>query len=1091
MYLRIRYAAVLLAAAVASSAAHDAHAQAQFAVSSSSSPASSSSATSARLVTFEIQDATLDEGLTEIGRQAGVRIMYGEDVLGSDHRATLRVRSAALAEALRAALDGTELVAHVMFGGDVVLVERPSEERTDEVRQGTITGRITSAETGAGLSGVQVLVEGTGQGTLTDPDGRYTIQGVAPGTYTVRVSLIGYGEAEQTVTVADGQTATANFQLTSQAVELEGIVAVGYSTKTEEQLPSAVVEVSAEELEGVTTEDVSTMLQGKAAGVHITSGSGEPGSGAEVRIRGTGSISASAEPLYVVDGVIADASMAQFIPASNIASVTVLKDAAATALYGSRAANGVIVITTKTGQPGETQVVFNSAVGVSDPVFGSFDLMNSRQLYEMQQAMGVPGLTQDLLSRDTNWRDLAFRRGLTTDLNMSASGGDEKSTFFVSGGYYNEEGTLISTGYDRISGRVNLGHDVNDRFQITARAYGNYETRLSNPAGALYGAYTYLPWDLAHNEDGTPTTGREAGWRGRDRSNFLDPLQYNWANGRSQDFGGDLKLEYDLAPWLSFSTTNRAEFEYDRYESYSDLRTSAGSKNGGELNNSNIYSNSILTSNLLRAERDYGAHSLGGLVGFEYQRNYYDGLSGRGAGIFPGLGIMDVTAEPLAVRGGKSESAFVSGFLQADYGFDDTYFATVSYRRDGSSRFGVDNRYGDFYSVGGAWLLSNERFMEEASAVDLLKLRASYGTTGNAEIGSYLAQSLYSYSAQYDGLPGSLPARLANPNLTWEVARTFNVGADVGLFDRVSLSIDAYRRINTDLLQNVELPKTSGFSYRTLNVGSVRNQGVEVALSTVNLDGALTWTTDLNVGVNRNEVLSLHGGNPILNGRQRIIEGRDIHTWYMREWAGVDPATGDPLWEQLLYDEEGNVTGVELTSNYNAATLQPVGTATPDFTGGVRNTLEYAGLSLSAFVNFVYGNELYHSARELFDSDGAYYAYNSMVLQDGWSRWEEPGDNATHPKAIPGGNSNSQKPSSRFLEDGSYLRLRNVTLSYDLPGSLQERLRIGSARVYLSGDNLLTLTNFSGMDPEAELFGAVGTKYPISKKLLLGIQMGW
>lgn len=457
------------------------------------------------------------------------------------------------------------------LGGALVLLlflYQPARAQQHEV-----SGTVTSAETGEPLPGANVVVEGTSIGTLTDAQGGYTLN--APSASgTLVFSLIGFAERE--VEIA-GQS-VIDVALAPSAVALEEIVVLGYSERAESQVTSSVEQIDAEELEGVTTENVSTMLQGKAAGVYVTNGSGMPGDAPQVRIRGTGSITAISEPLYVVDGVIADASMAQFIPAGNIASVTVLKDAAATALYGSRAANGVLVITTKTGQAGETQVQVNSSVGYNYPIFGNFELMNSRQLYEMQQSMGVPNLTEDLLSRNTDWRDVAFRQGLTTNLNMSAAGGDEQTTFFVSGGYYDEEGTLVSTGYDRISGRVNLNHDANDRFQITARAYGRYETRLSNPSGALYGAYTYLPWDVPYNEDGTLKTGREPEWRGRDQSNFLYPLQYNWSDGRFQDFGGDLKLAYDLTPWLSFSTTNRAEFEYDHYESYSDLRYLGGQR---------------------------------------------------------------------------------------------------------------------------------------------------------------------------------------------------------------------------------------------------------------------------------------------------------------------------------------------------------------------------------------------------------------------------------------------------------------------------------------------------------------------------------
>jgi TonB-linked SusC/RagA family outer membrane protein len=951
-----------------------------------------------------------------------------------------------------------------------------------------VRGRVTTAETGAGMAGASVVVKGTSTGTRTDASGDYTLDARSP-TDTLVFSLI--GRHKQEVAIAGREV--VDVVLAAAAIALPELVVVGYSTTAARELAGSVAQVDASELEGVTTEDLSTMLQGKAAGVLVTESSGEPGTSPAVRIRGTGSITAGAEPLYVVDGVIADAGVARSVPAGDVASVTVLKDAAATALYGSRAANGVIVVTTKAGQAGATQVNISSSVGFNEPIFGKFSLMNSRQLYELDQAMGAPNLTEDVLSRNTDWRDLAFRRSRTGDVNVSVTGGDDRTRFYVSGGYYTEEGTLLSTAYDRISGRINFEHTVNDRLRLAARAFGRYDTRLRNPTAALYQAYTNLPWDIPYHDDGTPKTGREPEWRGRESSNFLYSLQYNWSRQRGQSYGLDIKLDYDLAPWLSVSTTNRAEFEHDRDESYDDPRTAEGNATGGNLYNRYAFDRSILTSNLLRLTKSLGDHRLGGLLGYEYQRSYADSIGGTGTGIFSGLETLDVTAEALALGGNKDKSAFLSTFLKADYDYRGKYFATLSFRRDGSSRFGVDNRYGNFYSIGGAWMISDEAFLRGVSAVDHLKLRASYGTTGNAAIGNFLAQDLYTYSVQYDGLPGSLPERLGNPNLTWEVAHSLNIGVDVGLFNRVALALDVYRRVNENLLQDVEVPKTSGFAHRTLNVGAVENRGIELELSTVNLRGDVLWTTDFNIARNRTKVLELYEHDPIISTateHQRIIEGRDLRTWYLRKWLGVDPADGDPLWEKIVYDANGRIIAREATSNYSEATLQPMGIATPDFTGGFRSTFRYRGFELSGFFTFVLGNQLYHSARELFDADGAYYTYNNMVLQDGWSRWQKPGDRATHPKPIPGGNQNSQKPSSRFLEDGSYLRLRNLTLACDLPGSLVPGLNVRSARVFVSGDNLLTLTRFSGMDPEAGFSGIVSTKYPIGKKVLLGIRVG-
>ncbi len=387
--------------------------------------------------------------------------------------------------------------------------------------------------------------------------------------------------------------------------------------------------------------------------------------------------------------------------------------------------------------------------------------------------------------------------------------------------------------------------------------------------------------------------------------------------------------------------------------------------------------------------------------------------------------------------------------------------------------------------------MDNETFLVDQDWLKELKLRASYGQTGNAQIGNFASRAIYDFGQPYNSQTGARPTNLGNPNLTWEVAKKANVGVDLNAFDRIDLSIDLYQRINEDLLQSVPQPAITGFTSQIQNIGRVRNRGVEVSLSTVNFQGGFRWTTDFNIGFNNNEVLELAGGEPINAGNQRIEEGEDLRTWYFRKWAGVDSETGEPLWEREITDEEGNVVDTELTSDYNEANRQKVGSATPDFTGGLRNSLEYKGITLSTFFNFVYGNDVYHSARELFDSDGGYLTYNYMELEDDWSRWQEPGDDATHPKPVPGGNNNSNSPSSRYLEDGSYLRLKSARLSYNIPSAWANSLNLESARVYASGENLLTFTDFSGMDPEVGLGGNAGTKYPISRRVTFGVGLNF
>ncbi|MGY0041326.1 SusC/RagA family TonB-linked outer membrane protein [Pedobacter sp. NJ-S-72] len=713
----------------------------------------------------------------------------------------------------------------------------------------------------------------------------------------------------------------------------------------------------------------------------------------------------------------------------------------------------------------------------------------------------LPLKTSDYLSGflpttpdNTNWRDLAFRQAYTNSQNINISGGDEKTHFYIGADYYDEKGTLINTGINNINFRVNLDHKINDRLKITTRINAGFGKRTNDQSGALYQAYTNVPWDNPYNADGTPRyIDQESQWYGRDKSNFVFLSDYNVDNTRTQTLAGDLKLEYKINNWLNFTTSNRYTTSNSRQEILTDARTPTGKANSGELRNLYNYSNSVLTSNLFNASYSIGKHNFSGIGGFEYQQNYVDNIDGTGYGIQPGLEILDATATAKSLLGSKSKSRFISELFMADYNYDNRYFGTVSLRNDGSSKFGGNHKFGLFYSVAGGWLISNEKFFK-SKVITNLKLRGSYGVTGNTPNSDYGSLPLYTFNVQYANIPGGYPSSLANPNLTWETPTTINFGGNIGLWNRIELNVDLYQRTNKDLIIDVPLSSATGFYKLTQNIGSIRNRGIDIELNTKNLTGEFKWNTSFNIGFNKNKVIKLHEGEPIDKFyNQRIAVGHDLNSWYTREWAGVDPKNGDPLWYMTKAD--GTTT---TTNSYNSADRRYVGTSSPKFTGGMGNEFTYKNFSLNTFFNFVYGNKIYNSNREVFDADGAYPQYNSMVLKDGWNRWENPGDIATHPKAVVNGNKLSNKPSSRFLEDGSYLRLRNITLGYNFSDAIIKRLKVSNLRIYVSADNLVTLTKFSGMDPEVSDLeantnnsGVSGTKYPISKKFLFGVNIGF
>ncbi len=958
---------------------------------------------------------------------------------------------------------------------------------------------------------------------MTDVNGNFQLT-VKPDA-TIEFTYVGYVKQEAIYT---GQV-SLNIKLQPDAQLMDEVVVVGYTTKSKSQIVSSVSTVSAKELLDVTSNNPANLLQGKAAGVVVSSASGEPGGATAIRIRGTGTITAGAEPLMVVDGVIGGTANPR-----DIESMTVLKDAAATGLYGSRAANGVIVITTKQGKSGKTKVAYSGSFGINNASQGNFKLMDGQQLMDYSTYLytndynakrsnfitqlqattpnptpeqidtyltskGLPLSSSAYLSgvipqnpANTDWRKLAFREAYTNSQNINVSGGNEKTRFYIGADYYDEQGTLINTGYNNMNFRVNLDHQINERLKVTTRINAGFGKRTYDPSGSLYQAYTNVPWDNPFNDDGSVKyVDQETAWYGRDHSNFLFLSQYNFSNERNQTLAGDLKLEYKITDWLNFSTSNRYNTYNARREMLNDARTPSGKGNSGELTNYYDYSNGFITSNLFNAAHSFGKHNLSAIAGFEYQQNYTDGMNGIGYGLQPGLEILDVTATPKSVRGYKSKSRYVSELFMADYNFDNRYFATVSLRNDGSSKFGANNLYGLFYSFAGGWAISNESFFK-STAITNLRLRASYGVTGNTPPSDYGSLALYTFNLQYNNIPGGYPSSIGNANLTWETPTTINLGANLGLWNRIEMNVDVYQRTNKDLIIDVPLSSASGFYSLIQNIGSVRNRGIDIELSTKNLTGEFKWNTNFNIGLNRNQVQKLYENQPIDKfANQRITVGRDLNSWFMREWAGVDPQTGDPLWYMTQTDASGNTT-TTTTNNYNAADRRYVGTSTPNFSGGMGNEFSYKNFSLNTFFNFVSGNQVYNSNRELFDADGAYPQYNSMVLNSDWNRWEKAGDMATHPKAALNGNKLSNKPSSRFLEDGSYLRLRNVTLAYDFSEAVTKKLNIANLRVFVSGDNLLTLTKFSGMDPEVSDADPVsGMKYPISKKILFGVNVNF
>lgn len=958
-----------------------------------------------------------------------------------------------------------------------------------EAQQLTVSGTVTSVESGETLPGVNVVVVGENRGTVTDLEGNYELNVSADAT--LRFTYVGF--TSQNVSVNGREV--INIELTESLAALDEVIVMGYTAISKRQVSSSVAQVSADALEQVTTHDPTAALEGQMAGVIVERSSGRPGQNASITIRGTGSITAGTSPLYVIDGVIAGSGARDAVSPSDIESITVLKDAAATALYGSRAANGVVVITTKRGRSGDTRLDVRSARGYNTTLHGNESWMDATELYEFQQNMinaenGPFYNRPEVMDINTNWRDIGFDTGVTQMYEAAVSGGDDQTTFYVSGNFFEEQGTNIGTNYERISGRVNLQHNFSQDFQVLASVSGNYGVRDNVVQGNPYTILTFsaraLPWDTPWNEDGTVRRGTESDWYSRDSENPLHGMQWNTDMDKVSYYEANVRLQYNLFDWAYFTTTNRYSQRDGRREIFLDARSLAGGARDGSIDHRNNRGTSLLTSNLLHLNRGWATQSISGLVGFEFQDSRSESSNLVGGGLAPGMKIPDAAAIPFSVGGGIGESAFSSIFAQAEYEYMERYIATLSFRTDGSSRFGENNRWGNFYSIGASWIISNESFFEDVDVINQLALRASYGTTGNASIGNYDAAGLYSFTSNYIGVPASFPTRVPNPNLTWEVAETYNLGLDLDIVDRINMSLDVYQRTNRDLLQAVTLPGTSGIDSQMQNVGSVDNKGIEFQLNSVNIQTPnLNWTTNFTISSNRNRVVELFDGEPInIGGNQRLMEGHDMNTYWLRKWHGVNTQTGAPQWEVVTRNDAGEITNVEITEDYGEANPQVGGVSTPNFQGGIRNTVQYRNFTLSAFFTFVQGATGYYGTGIDF---GAYVTTNYRHLRPGESYWQQPGDETHFPANIVGGNNSGHLESTLFLYDQTYLRLRSARIAYNFTSDsdLIQRLGMRSAQLYINGENLVTFTDWPGRDPAAD------NSYPLARNFLFGIELGF
>ena len=979
-----------------------------------------------------------------------------------------------------------------------------------------VKGKVIDADGSEPLIGVSILVQGTTQGTITDFDGNFEI--AVPDKAVLQFSYIGYK------TIEVRAVPSMQVIMEADAQQLDEVVSLGYSAVKRAELSSAVVTVSADQLTDVTTSDIGNMLQGKVAGLYVSNAGGQPGDAAQIRIRGTGSITAGSAPVYVVDGVMGGT----FNP-NDVESISVLKDAGSTGIYGAAGAGGVIVVTTKSGKKGnKVSVDLHATAGAKQALFGNFRMMKSAELYEFHRQLFSPGVFKAVYPKvdelpDWNWQNEFFKTGVIQNYNVAVHGGSEHVGYYVSLDYFGEEGTLKSTGMQKVSGHASVRADITKWLDMNIKVDFNKSTVNYPSSWTMLGdAFFKMPWDCpyAYDEDGNltnqyvyissatrPDNGQK--WWSQETWNSLHGTQYNYTKSDNFDFSGVLQLGVHFTDWLHFTTTNTFSAGHWLSSSFIDPRTYDSTYGNGYIGKDVGMSKSFGTTNILKGGYQWDKHSFNAMIGQEFGIGSTEYTSASGSGMPNGVDALNSSA-PLANGGYIMPSKSWAAFIQASYDYGKRYFITATYRTEGSSLFASKTRVGHFPSVAASWLISNEEFMKGQDVVSFFKLRASYGLTGNNNIPAFQYLGTYALDKLYQNQVAGSPSRPANDYLHWEAANMAAVGIDLTFIKRVEMTFDLYQTDNNELLLYKPLAPSTGFYQRMENVGRVSNRGIEFSIN-ANIINQNKWRWDLgfNIGMNQNRVTYLPNHESFLQTassvNQIVKEGEDIYSWYMKEWAGVDPANGDPLWYVVdadgnyVLDADGNKT---TTNDYNATQARIVGKATPLFSGGLNTQVSWNGIFLNINTNFQYGNKIYNYTRHSSDADGAYLGYNQLSITDsplGWKRWtaEDP-NGATHPKATLNGNKNANQISSRYLEDGSYFRIKNLTVGYDFPTKLISKAHMTKCRIYFTADNLWTASKFSGMDPEItlekstySLAGFYSENYPVGRSFMGGLEISF
>ncbi len=1059
----------------------------------------------AQKVDLSLKNTPLKKVFTEIKKQTGFFFLYDEDLLNRAGTVSMDIKNADLGEALDLALSNRPLT-YQIIDKTVTIIARPLTHTDRKMADIVVKGNVKLKSINGSeesLPGVSVSVKGLHRAVSTDGNGNYSI--------TVRedavlvFSFIGYGKKEVAVS---GKT-SINVVLQETVSALNEVVVTGYGTRErkENQVGSATT-VTARDLQMKPVGRIDQLLDGLVPGLQFNLQDKNAGSARpryQTRIRGEGSIDASSDPLWVIDdiplytgnennqinGVQTSISPLTYMNPADIESITVLKDAAATTLYGANGSNGVVLITTKKGSLSGTRVSYNFRTGVN-LLNRKFNVLSGDEYRELfNESFANSGEQSYPFKKDnetnTDWYDRFFRNGITMVHDLSFNGGNEKTQYYISGSYYRDKPIEIANSIERFSSRINLNQKVSRKLNVSFKVGGSYNI---NDLFAVSNDYDlYRPNINPYNEDGSFALYDNSRTTKVKFLNNLAEAEQNDYTQKAAVLNGKLGVEYKIIDGLTLSSTNGVGYNAVTEDIYQSMNNWSGiDLDGTPMGYFTRYQSNNMgwtSINRLNFNRTFGENAFDGVIGMEASDNTSTTMSSGGFG-FPNDKIRELGSfiidQNQRASTGRSEQSALSFYSLANYTWKRRYSLLASFRREGNSDFGTDVRWAKFASAGAAWTISNESFWK-SKFVNFAKLKVSYGSNGNSRIGTYQSKGIYTFNSDYyyNDEYSAIMQNGENPLLSWETTHTFNTGVSLGLGQRIFIELELYNDVTSNLLNKVDVSRTTGDTQIYQNIGKMQNRGMELSLNTVNIETKkFEWNTSFNLAHNRNRILQLYNGLDKVRDLTILREGMDSQTYFLIKWAGVDPRDGAPLW----YDKEGNITRVFDLNNRVTG-----GTQTPDFFGGVTNRIKWGDFTLSSLINYTVGGYEFSLRQRDAESDGR------NILTDNQSknqldRWREEGDLALAPKPVYNGNANSGRNSTRYLHKKTSWRLQNVSISYQLPKRFVERLQLANAYCYFQADNVGFWVPYKTESDRNDYRNSI-TPYPQATTLSLGLNVGF